>query len=127
MKALRLKGMNAMLKPFLACLSFSVALATTPAHAGGGPFSCKLRETAAQLPELQTFSGYRWIECRVLGPAVAEVESVAVNNGKCKTFDYWTAGRSFAPGEAINIPYACMSPISVTIAANGLFWPVRLR
>jgi len=117
-----------MLKPFAACLIFCLALtAAAPADAEGGPFACVRRETMAYLPELQTSSGYRWIECLVLGPAVANVESVAVNNGKCKSFDYWYAGRSFAPGQAIVIPYACMTPVSVTISANGFWWPVRLR
>ncbi|CAJ0869901.1 hypothetical protein AMST5_02180 [freshwater sediment metagenome] len=117
-----------MLKPFAACLMFGLALtAAAPADAEGGPFACVRRETMAYLPELQTSSGYRWIECLVLGPAVANVESVAVNNGKCKSFDYWYAGRSFAPGQAIVIPYACMTPVSVTISANGFWWPVRLR
>lgn len=117
-----------MLKPLFACFSLVGVLAgAAPAHAGDGPFFCRLRETEAFLPELQTFSGYRWIECRVIGPAVAEVEGVAVNNGKCQSFDYWYAGRSFAPGQAIYIPYACMTPVSVTIAANGLMWPVALR
>jgi hypothetical protein len=113
-----------MLKPFVASLLLGLAL-TAPVAAG--PFQCVRRETIAYLPELQTSSGYRWIECLVLGPATAEVESVAVNNGKCKSFDYWYAGRSFAPGQLIVIPYACMSPVEVTISANGFWWPVRLR
>lgn len=116
-----------MLKPAAACLSLALILVFAAPAVAGGPFTCRLRETATFLPELQTFSGYRWIECRNLGPAIAEVEGVVVNNGKCNTFDYWFAGRHFAPGEAIYIPYACMSPISVTIAANGFYWPVRLR
>ncbi len=95
--------------------------------AAGGPFQCRLRETEAFLPELQTYSGYRWIECRVVGYDVATVEGVAVNNGKCQSFDHWYAGRSFERGQAIVIPYACMSPVEVTISANGLYWPVRLR
>lgn len=121
-------GAMAMLKALVAGFTLGCLLASpAPAEAGGGPFFCRLSETAAFLPELQTSSGYRWIECRVLGPATAEVEGVAVNNGKCNSFDYWYAGRSFAPGQAIYIPYACMSPISVTISANGYYWPVRLR
>ena len=98
-----------------------------PAAATEAPFRCKLCETAAFLPELRTFSGYRWIECRVLGPEVAEVEGVVVNNGKCQTFDYWYAGRNFVRGQPIYIPYACLSPIKVTIAANGLMWTIPLR
>lgn len=117
-----------MLKPVLASLFLSVALlGAAPAAAGPDPFLCRRMETDAFLPELQTFSGYRWIECRVVGPETAEVEGVAVNNGKCQSFDYWYAGRSFAKGQSIYIPYACMSPVSVTISANGLFWPVNLR
>jgi hypothetical protein len=121
-------GIIAMVKLFCASLFFSIALVgSAPAKAQAKPFACRLLETEAFLPELQTFSGYRWIECLVVGPAVAEVEGVAVNNGKCQTFDYWYAGRSFARGEAIYIPYACMTPVNVTISANGLFWPVTLR
>ena len=57
----------------------------------------------------------------------ADVEGVAVNNGKCQTFDYWYAGRRFLRGEPIYIPYACMSPVKVTIAANRLMWTIPLR
>lgn len=117
-----------MLKPVFVSLFSSVALlCAAPAAAGSGPFLCRRMETTAFLPELQTSSGYRWIECRVIGPEIAEVEGVAVNNGKCQSFDYWYAGRSFARGEAIYIPYACMTPVNVTISADGLFWPVDLR
>lgn len=117
-----------MLKLLAASLFLTIApLGASPASAGAGPFQCRLLETQAYLPELQTFSGYRWIECLVVGPDVAEVEGVAVNNGKCQSFDYWYAGRSFAKGESIYIPYACMSPVDVTISANGLWWPVSLR
>lgn len=98
-----------------------------PAAATELPFQCSLRETTAILPELRTYSGYRWIECRVTGLDVADVEGVAVNNGKCQTFDYWYAGRNFVQGQPIFIPYACMSPIKVTIAANGLMWTMPLR
>lgn len=98
-----------------------------PAHADELPFQCNLRDTTAFLPELLTYSGYRWIECRVTGLDVADVEGVSVNNGKCQTFDYWYAGRSFDRGQPILIPYACMSPVRVTIAANGLMWTMSLR
>ncbi len=116
-----------MIKLVPALFLSAMLLGAGPAAAGDGPFQCRLRETEAFLPELQTYSGYRWIECLVVGPEIADVEGVAVNNGKCQSFDYWYAGRSFARGQAINIPYACMSPVEVTIAANGLYWPVRLR
>ncbi len=116
-----------MLEPFRATLFLSVALVSATPAVASGPFECRLMETQAFLPELRTWSGYRWIECLVVGPEVAEVESVAVNNGKCQSFDYWYAGRSFARGQAIHIPYACMTPVNVTISANGLFWPVNLR
>lgn len=102
-------------------------VAATPALAGSEIFKCRLRDTVAPLPELSTFSGYRWIECRVIGMPVAEVEGVAVNNGNCQSFDYWYAGRSFAAGEVINIPYACISPVSVAIQANGIIAKMRLR
>lgn len=103
-----------------------VAMAA-PAFAGPQPFSCRLLETVAVLPELATFSGYRWIQCRVVGMEVAEVAGVAVNNGNCQSFDYWYAGRSFAVGDVVNIPYACMSPVSVAIQANGIIATMRLR
>lgn len=102
-------------------------LGMAPAGAASEPFHCRLGQTEAFLPELQTNSGYRWIECLVTGPDVAEVESVAVNNGKCQSFDYWYAGRSFNRGEKIIIPYACMSPVNVTISANGLYWPTGIH
>ncbi|WP_424361840.1 hypothetical protein [Methylocystis parvus] len=101
--------------------------AAAPALAGPQPFACRLRETLAPLPELATFSGYRWIECRVVGMEVAAVDGVAVNNGNCQSFDYWYAGRSFVAGDVINIPYACMSPVSVAIQANGIIATMRLR
>jgi hypothetical protein len=117
-----------MLKTLFRLVGLAAALsAEAPALAGSQPFSCRLRETAAILPELSTFSGYRWIECRVVGMAVAEVDGVAVNNGNCQSFDYWYAGRSFAVGDAINIPYACISPVSVAIQANGIVATMRLR
>lgn len=108
------------------CLA-AIALTDAPARAGAGPFECRLRETTAVLPEFPTYSGYRWIECRALGTPSVEIEGVAVNDGKCATFDYWYAGRVFAAGESINIPYACMSPVSVAIAANGTISRMRLR
>jgi hypothetical protein len=116
LKTLRLTGVVA-----------GALLAADPAVAGSQPFSCHLRETTADLPELSTFSGYRWIECRVTGMAIAEVDGVAVNNGNCQSFDYWYAGRSFAIGDFINIPYACISPVSVAIQANGIVATMRLR
>ncbi|WP_457796272.1 hypothetical protein [Methylocystis sp. S23] len=102
-------------------------LSAAPAKAGPAPFACRLRETVAFLPEVPTYSGYRWIECRLVGMPAAEIESVSVNNGNCATFDYWYAGRVFVAGEAINIPYACMSPVSVAIAANGIIAKTPLR
>ncbi len=117
-----------MLKLRHAGLALALSLpCAAPAGAEPPPFACRLRETQAFLPELATFSGYRWIECRVIGPEIANVDGVVVNGGRCQTFDYWFAGRSFARGDAINIPYACMSALNVTIAANGLLWPVKLR
>lgn len=104
-----------------------VPIAVHAASADPASFRCQLRETWAMLPELQTFSGYRWIECQVVGPETAEVDGVAVNDGKCQTFDYWYAGRSFVSGQAIYIPYACLSPVNVTIAANGVMSRMRLR
>jgi hypothetical protein len=117
-----------MTKRILGLMIASAAiLAGAAAAAGDAPFSCRLRETTAFLPELATYGGYQWIECRVAGATAAEVESVAVNDGLCATFDYWYADRVFAPGETINIPYACMSPVSVAIAANGSVSRMRLR
>jgi len=116
-----------MIRIFFSALSLLLLLAASEALAFERPFRCALRETTTFLPELSTYSGYRWIECRVLGPYVAEVEGVSVNNGKCQTFDYWYAGRNFAPGQSIYIPYACLSPVKVTIAANRLMWTMPLR
>jgi hypothetical protein len=101
--------------------------ASALAQAEPAPFVCRLRETAAPLPELATYGGYRWIECRLRGPAPADVANVSVNRGACGTFDDWFAGRRFLPGEAIVIPYACMSPVSVAVAANGVIWRMPLR
>ncbi|QGM98406.1 hypothetical protein [Methylocystis parvus] len=96
----------------------------TPSYA---PFECGLIETTAVLPEFPTYSGYRWIACRVVaGPAV-KIESVSVNNGKCATFEHWYVGRVFAAGDVVNIPYACMSPVSVAIGANGVISKMRLK
>ncbi len=97
-----------------------------PATAGA-PFSCRRLETVTFLPEFPTISGYRWIECVNLGMEAAEVETVSVNNGNCATFDNWYAGRVFPVGAIINIPYACMSPVTVAIAANGVIAKMRLR
>lgn len=94
-------------------------------HGGHAPFSCRLHETHAFLPELQTFSGYRWIACRV-GVDVVEVEGVAINGGKCEAFD-WSAGRTFLRGQTINIPYACLSPVKLAITGNGVTREIRLR
>lgn len=116
-----------MTKLFFPAFALALFLGQQPARAGEAPFQCRLQETTAFLPELRTYSGYRWIECRVSGLEVAEVEGVAVNNGKCQTFDYWYAGRNFSRGQPIYIPYACLSPIKVTIAANGLMWTVPMR
>jgi hypothetical protein len=116
-----------MIKLFLSALTLCLTLCQQPAFAFELPFRCRLRETTTFLPELSTYSGYRWIECLVTGLDAAEVEGVSVNNGKCQTFDYWYAGRSFVRGQPIYIPYACMSPIRVTIAANGLMWTMPLR
>ncbi|WP_442754306.1 hypothetical protein ACNHKD_15115 [Methylocystis sp. JAN1] len=117
-----------MLNILLRVAGLAAALsAAAPASAGSQPFSCRLRKTVAPLPELDTFSGYRWIECRVVGMEVAEVAGVAVNKGNCQSFDYWYAGRTFVAGETINIPYACISPVSVAIQANGVIATMRLR
>jgi hypothetical protein len=116
-----------MTKFAFAALTLCLCLAASPAPAFEGPFRCRLLETTTFLPELSTYSGYRWIECQVTGLEVADVEGVAVNNGKCQTFDYWYAGRRFLRGEPIYIPYACMSPVKVTIAANRLMWTMSLR
>jgi hypothetical protein len=90
-------------------------------------FSCRLLEAHAFLPELSTFSGYRWIECRVSSAAAVDVEGVSINNGQCQTFDYWFAGRRFEAGQPLYVPYACMSPVALAIAANGVISKVRLR
>jgi hypothetical protein len=105
----------------------AVLCGPSASSAGSSPFSCRLRETEAFLPELSTYSGYRWIECRILATDAIDVEDVSINNGKCATFDYWFAGRRFEPGQAINIPYACMSPVTLAIAANGVIAKMRLR
>jgi hypothetical protein len=107
-----------------------LALATGNAAAGTSaqepsPFRCALRETQAFFGELQTYSGFRWIEC-VVGVEGVDVENVAINDGKCEALE-WNAGRSFVMGQAINIPYACMSPIKVSITANGATFHMRLR
>lgn len=116
-----------MTKQLFSALALVLFFGQQAALAGEAPFQCRLRETTAFLPELRTYSGYRWIECRVSGLETADVEGVAVNNGKCQTFDYWYAGRSFSRGQPIYIPYACLSPIKVTIAANGLMWTMPVR
>jgi hypothetical protein len=116
-----------MTKLLLPALFLCALTGTPPVFAAELPFQCSLRDATAFLPELLTYSGYRWIECRVTGLDVAEVDGVSVNNGKCQTFDYWYAGRNFERGQPIHIPYACMSPIRVTIAANGLMWTMPLR
>jgi hypothetical protein len=90
-------------------------------------FSCRLLETHAFLPELSTFSGYRWIECRILGAQAVDVEGVSINNGYCQTFDDWFAGRRFVAGQSVYVPYACMSPVTLAIAANGVITRIRLR
>ena len=102
-------------------------LAAGAASADAPSFACRLRETQAFLPELSTASGYRWIECRVLASVPVDIEGVSINDGKCAGFDYWYAGRRFAPGEAVNIPYACMTPISLIIAFNGGLTKISLR
>jgi hypothetical protein len=117
-----------MAKQFRATLLCVAAFASPmAARAEPAPFACRLLETTAPLPELSTYSGYRWIECRVVGPEIADVAGVSVNKGKCETFDYWYAGRRFVRGEAINIPYACLSPVTVAIQANGAIWTMKLR
>ncbi len=88
------------------------------ACADAAPFSCHLRETEAYLYELHTFSGYRWIECRVESAQPLQIEAVAINGGKCGVFD-WYSGRTFAFGELLNIPYSCMSPVWLTISLDG--------
>lgn len=93
------------------------------AHAS--PFSCRLLETEAFLPELSTFSGYRWIECRAASDV--EVGGVSINNGNCYAFDYGYFGRRFVAGQPIYIPYACMSPVTLAIAANGVITKLSLR
>jgi hypothetical protein len=113
-------------KPFLVALL--LAAASVGARAGEGrhaPFSCRLHETHAFLPELQTFSGFRWIACRV-GVERVEIEGVAINEGKCEAFD-WSAGRTFFQGQTINIPYACLSPVKLAITGNGVTREIRLR
>ncbi len=112
------------LVPFLLTAIFSLS---PPAVGGYSPFSCQLRETNAFLPELSTFSGYRWIECWVTGVERADVDNVLINDGKCQTFANWFAGRRFVAGEAIYIPYACMSPVELAISANGVISKIRLR
>jgi hypothetical protein len=117
-----------MRKPALAAISL-MAVLVLPSHtvAGSSPFSCRLRETEAFLPQLSTFSGYRWIECRVLGAEAVDVDGVSINNGNCATFDNWFAGRRFDAAQPIYIPYACMSPVTVAIAANGVIAKMRVR
>lgn len=95
------------------------------AAAQSSPFSCTLLETEAFLPELSTFSGYRWIECRA--EETVDIDGVAINNGKCDAFDYGYAGRRFVAGQPIYIPYACMSPVTLAIEANGVITKQRLR
>jgi hypothetical protein len=113
-----------------ALVSLLVASALCVSHhavAGYSPFSCQLLETQTFLPQLSTFSGYRWIECRVVGAEVADIENILINNGECQTFDNWFAGRRFIAGEAVYIPYACMSPVKLAILANGVITKIRLR
>jgi hypothetical protein len=109
---------------FVLAITAGSAAATTSAPEPS-PFRCALRETRAFFGELQTTSGFRWIEC-VVGVEAVDVEDVTINDGKCEALD-WNAGRSFAMGQAINIPYACMSPIKVSITANGATFQMRLK
>lgn len=95
------------------------------AAAQSSPFSCRLLETEAFLPELSTFSGYRWIEC--LAEETVDVDGVSINNGNCYAFDYGNAGRRFVAGQPIYIPYACMSPVTLAIEANGVITKLQLR
>ncbi len=97
-----------------------------PASAGTAPFSCAIREAHAFLPQLQTFSGYRWIECVVVGVETVQIDGVSINNGACEAFD-WYSGRTFSLGQIVNIPYACMSPVTLAIAANGATSRIRLK
>lgn len=118
---------NAFMRLML-CASLLLAAGFVGGEASAAsPFACRLRETQAYLPELSTAGGYRWIECRVLGAQTVEIEGVSINDGKCASFDYWYAGRRFEPGQAVNIPYACMTPISLIIAFNGGLTKISLR
>ncbi|PPD42971.1 MAG: hypothetical protein CTY15_11365 [Methylocystis sp.] len=109
----------------LAVLAFAGGADGRPLRHGAPPFRCALRETTAFLPELRTYSGYRWVEC-VVGVAQAQIDSVAINNGTCESFD-WAAGRSFAFGQVFYIPYACMSPVKMVVTANGAAVEIPLR
>lgn len=95
------------------------------AAAQSSPFSCRLLETEAFLPELSTYSGYRWIECRA--DEAVDVDGLSINNGNCYAFDYGYAGHRFVAGQPIYIPYACMSPVTLAIEANGVITKLRLR
>ncbi|KAF2992657.1 hypothetical protein OGR47_06365 [Methylocystis sp. MJC1] len=108
-------------RALLAAILWGAPLAA--AHAS--PFSCRLLEAEAFLPELSTFSGYRWIECRAVSDVV--VDGVSINNGKCYAFDYGYTGRRFVAGQPIYVPYACMSPVTLAIAANGVITKLPLR
>jgi hypothetical protein len=116
----------AMFKLMLYLFAAAVALVVVqPVRAASSPFDCRLREAHAYLYDLQTYSGFRWIEC-IVGVAEAEIEGVSINDGNCQAFE-WPTGRIFYLGETFNVPYACMSPVRIAITANGVTSKSRLR
>lgn len=107
-------------------LAASAQTAAAGAGPFSGPFSCRLRETQAFLEDLQTFSGYRWIECRILSAEPLQIDAVTINGGNCAASD-WFSGRTFTPGDTLYIPYACMSPVRLDIEVGGVALRVPLR
>jgi hypothetical protein len=114
-----------MLKLALFLVMTAVFGFAAPAVAGSSPFECRLREAFGYLHQPRTYSGFRWIEC-VVGVEEAWIDGVSINNGRCEAFD-WANGRSFRLGETFNVPYACLSPVEIAIAANGFTSVIRLR
>lgn len=93
-------------------------------------FKCSINSGSGTKGDLNwwenTYSGYRWITCRVEVDQIT-VTNVSINGGNCFVTNNWFLNKPYKQGDLINISHSCLDPIELELYGNGKSSIIKFR